>query len=92
MKLLFCPTCDDVVKLQMDKTTTCACGDSFGRYLEDGLHAEYGGKAILLGIDNRSFVKTWMDQTNHGDATNGMGREFTAFFLPEKCSTTKKVS
>jgi hypothetical protein len=54
MKLLFCPNCGDIVKLH-GENTVCECGRSWGHYLKDGLHATYGGEAIILGIGNKSL-------------------------------------
>lgn len=52
MKLLFCRSCVDVVKLQYH-WRRCDCGQSGGRYLSDGAHAEIAGEhAECLGIDN----------------------------------------
>jgi hypothetical protein len=62
MKLLYCPECDDLIKLPLsnmlgDEThyRCCFCGESWGRYI-DVENAEYGGKAIPFGIDNNSFI------------------------------------
>ncbi len=52
MKLLFCKTCGDVVKLRKSPTL-CECGASQGRYEEDGHHAVvYGENARVIGMDN----------------------------------------
>lgn len=51
MKLLLCEECHDVVALRSE-VRHCACGASWGRYLEDGLHAEIGGAALVIGVDN----------------------------------------
>jgi hypothetical protein len=50
MKLLFCPLCGDVRKLQRS-LTTCECGHVSGRYV-DSLHAEVSATALVLGMGN----------------------------------------
>ena len=56
MKLLFCKECQDLFKLSRDQKA-CDCGESSGRYLEDGLHAEVSGPCLLLGMDNNSLLR-----------------------------------
>jgi hypothetical protein len=51
MKMLLCPECGDVRKLGSSETR-CECGKSWGKYLEDGLRAVYGGESIIIGLDN----------------------------------------
>lgn len=51
MKLLFCPLCGDVRKLNHE-ITSCRCKKSWGHYEPDGLHAVYGGYGKILGIAN----------------------------------------
>jgi len=55
-------------------------------YYEDGLHANIIGDAVPLGITNESFFKAL---THRPQA--GMGAEFTAFVIPVKCDTVKKL-
>lgn len=54
MKLIFCPNCTDVRKLDTHPTY-CRCHKSWGFYHEDGLTATVGGDAVPLGIDNNTF-------------------------------------
>lgn len=54
MKLIFCTHCNDVVCL-CEKTRTCECGKTGGRYEEDKLSALYWGCGIPFAIDNFSF-------------------------------------
>jgi len=84
MKLILCPHCQDVRKL--DKIlTTCKCGKSYGRYLDD-LNAEYSGDAIPLGFSNSSLLSAIKHRPGQGN-----GAIFTAFVIPKQCSTYKKV-
>lgn len=85
MKLIFCPVCHDMHKLQITENVECLCGESWGHYSEDGLNASYGGKAVPVGIANSSFVKAINDQPK-----NGMGKTFEAFVIPAECDTFKK--
>jgi hypothetical protein len=58
MKLLFCPECTDIIKLNFDKRF-CQCGKSSGAYLPDGLKAWVDGEGFVLGFDNTSFVEAF---------------------------------
>jgi hypothetical protein len=51
MKLLRCNICRDVRSLTL-RMRHCACKRSKGRYLRDGLHAEYWGPATIWGMLN----------------------------------------
>lgn len=82
MKLIFCPHCQDIVKLHKT-TTVCKCGWCYGAYLND-LHAFYSRAAIPLGIINSSLVNAIKNQPESGN-----GREFTAFVIPKECPTFK---
>lgn len=53
MKLVFCPFCQDLFKLNMTMRS-CECGKCYGRYL-DNSKAEVSEKAISVGIDNDSL-------------------------------------
>ena len=55
MKLIFCPSCQDLVKLLRSKRS-CKCGDSWGKYT-DHIKATVGGLAIPVGVDNNTFAK-----------------------------------
>ena len=56
MKLLFCPHCNDVKKLDRGMVY-CSCRNSFGQYLNDGLHAEVGGLGRVIGIANSDIAE-----------------------------------
>jgi hypothetical protein len=56
MKLLFCPNCWDIFKLDR-KLRSCSCGKCKGKYLEDDHHAVVNGEGYSLAMDNNSFVK-----------------------------------
>ena len=80
MKLIFCPQCYDVVKLD-SMERTCKCKASYG-YYEDDLNAVYGGAAVPLGFANASLVKAVRNQPD-----SGMGENFEAFVIPKSCPT-----
>ena len=84
MKLIYCPDCHDIRKLQFG-SVVCHCGHSGGWYHEDGLNATITGKAIPLGFANRTFVKALANRPEEG-----MGEEFTAFVIQKKCPTIKE--
>ena len=81
MKLLFCNTCRDIVKLSRT-TRTCQCGATGGHYREDGLNAVYYGPAIPLGFANSSFYEAIDGQPEYGD-----GYRYTSFVIPKVCPT-----
>lgn len=80
MKLLFCPACEDVLKL-IETRRTCRCGASYGYYHEDGLNATIGGKAVPIGFDNGSFLVAYFGRPIEGRK----GSRFTAFVIPHYC-------
>jgi len=85
MKLIYCTHCRDIVKLTLERRS-CSCGRSSGMYYEDGLHANIIGDAVPLGITNESFLSALANRP-----AAGMGVEFTAFVIPVKCDTVKKL-
>ena len=85
MKLLYCNTCRDIVKLYRT-TRTCQCGATGGHYKEDGLNAIYYGPAIPLGFANSSFRDARDNQPEFG-----MGTVYNAFVIPKVCPTMEHV-
>ena len=85
MKLIYCPECHDIIKLNHG-LHECICKSSWGHYLEDGLNAVYGGQAIPLGIVNRSFIAAINNQPD-----NDLGEHFEAFVVPKQCFTFKQA-
>jgi len=88
MKLIYCPICQDVVKLwhQDDEARFCHCGASFGKYDEDGLHATIYGEAIPLGFDNASLRDALKLRPEEG-----CGSQFSAFVISKVCDTVKEI-
>lgn len=84
MKLIFCPECQDVVKLRVEHYRYCWCCKSGGQYAKDGLHAIIYGLAIPIGFANMSFHKAIKQQDNHESTT------FRAFIIEKKCKTIEK--
>lgn len=80
MKLIFCPECEDIVKLQLEHRS-CRCGKSGGMYYRDGTGAMITGAAIPIGIHNSTFAEAIRKQPSHG-----RGKEFTAFVIPKNCA------
>lgn len=85
MKLIFCPLCEDVVKIRTEQERRCWCGKSGGRYLSDGLHALTFGSAIPIGFNNASFLRAVKNKPREGS-----GHEFTAFVIPDFCKTIER--
>lgn len=80
MKLIFCPECQDVVRLH-SKVRSCECRASHGKYI-DPVNAVIGGRAIPLGIANSSLARSLRRQPE-----TGTGEPFTAFVIPKVCPT-----
>ena len=81
MKLIFCPHCEDVVKLKREKTF-CACKKCWGQYKEDGLHASINKEAIPLGFSNPTLAEALYLRP-----AGGLGSRFEAFVIPIQCPT-----
>lgn len=64
MKLLLCPKCGDIFKLQKD-LCHCDCGASAGKYREDSMHADVSGAALVIGIDNPSLGRAIKLHNDH---------------------------
>ena len=110
MKLIYCPECHDLFKMGIRRPRGsvqateaaivyhechCDCGQSWGHYLDD-INAEYGGKAVPIGISNISFAAAVAEQPTGvfdptGKAGDVLGRKFTAFVIPKLCSTCTKI-
>lgn len=86
MKLILCPICQDVRKLNY-KLVVCDCGASRGWYEDNGLNAIIQGKAIPLGFANSSLCEAVSKQPEEG-----AGKVFTAFVIPKECPTVKRVA
>lgn len=84
MKLLRCNKCFDVFSITYEERT-CSCGESKGKYFEDGLHAKYSGDATPLGFANPSFRAAITNQPE-----DDWGEGFEAFVIPKKCKTFVK--
>lgn len=62
MKLLLCRNCSSFVQLTKRKRK-CDCGQSWGKYKEDGLHAVISGPhAQVIGINNFSLIRALRNQ------------------------------
>lgn len=84
MKLLYCPACEDVIKLRSECPRACHCGQSWGHYLPDGLRAEIGGKAVPLGFANGELAYALRNRP-----ASGQGERFAAFVIPRECPTVR---
>jgi len=85
MKLIFCPHCEDVVKLRTESSRTCWCGKSGGMYRKDGDNAIIAGAAIPLGFGNTTFGLALRQRP-----ADGMGSRFEAFVIPHRCPSIEK--
>jgi hypothetical protein len=77
MKLIFCPNCEDVVRLFIStKPRKCKCKKSWGHYT-DSINAVIGGIAIPMGFANSSLVEALINRPEFG-----WGSKFEAFIIP----------
>ena len=83
MKLLFCPDCKDVFKLQK-VVKSCLCGKCSGRYINN-IYAVYN-EGIPLGFDNTSLGMAITAQP-----VAGWGKRFEAFVIPKNAPTLTKT-
>lgn len=51
MKLLYCPLCMDLFKLDHEPRH-CKCGEVKGGYYQDGIRAWKGKEGVMLGLNN----------------------------------------
>lgn len=85
MKLLFCLSCQDVIKLIRGSHRSCLCGETRGRYVDDVNAVYYGEHAIPLGFANGSFARAIRSRPEQG-----AGERFDAFVIPLECDTFRK--
>ena len=85
MKLIICLSCQDIVKLDYE-LRFCKCGQCWGHYREDGLHAVIGGKAIPLGFNNASLANALRNRPE-----GGMGEVFEAFVIPKEAEHISRI-
>lgn len=83
MKLIFCPKCNDIIKMIIGEDRYCLCGSSYGKYTDE-INAEIGGKSIPIGFANNSFVYAIKNRPQ-----NGYGLRFDAFVIPEDVPSIK---
>ena len=84
MKLIYCPECLDMTKLRMQELRRCACGKSWGYYLDDDLTAEIGGHAVPIAIENDELRDAVQRRPK-----NGRGSPLGARVLPETYDTLR---
>lgn len=84
MKLIFCPACNDMVKL-LHETRQCRCGESWGRYIDDQ-RAQIGGKAVAVGICNHRFLAALK-----GRPLRGANVSLDAWVFPMQHKRIKRV-
>ena len=93
MKLIYCLSCDSSVRLVGEESRQCECGDVHGIYKDDlnAIFVAHSENYVLLGYANSTFVKAVKDYKKNG-SPDGWGLNFSAFVIPEPCSTFVRVS
>ncbi len=89
MKLFLCANCSDVLKMTKVDWRFCQCRESSARYLADGDFAEISGKAIPIGITNKSIIKA-VAHRNFG-GTDFSKLDLEAFVFSSNYYKIKKV-
>lgn len=79
MKLIFCPSCEDVVKLLMRRGRTCRCGRSAGYYRNE-VDAVVTGLGIPIGIMSGSLRDALQAREREEGET---ARRVEAFVFPK---------
>jgi hypothetical protein len=84
MKLIYCPECLDMVKVRRLELRQCACGKSWGYYLDDDLTAEVGGQAVPIAVENDDLREAVLRRPK-----SGHGASVEARVLPEVYPTLR---
>jgi hypothetical protein len=91
MKLLLCPHCNDIKKLNLERRT-CRCGQSWAKYENKSLTATHtvvaNESAIILGIDSKVLETAVKRRLSEPD---GPQQQVVAFLVKEPCSTVSRV-
>lgn len=84
MKLILCKNCQDIVRPYPNETRFCKCGDVMVKCLNElDIIVKATEEWVLpIGFNNTSFVRAVASQPEYG-----MGKDFTAFVIPKKCSS-----
>lgn len=85
MKLLYCKTCGDIIRL-IRVPRTCMCTDCSGHYT-DSIMAEVSGPCLIIGFHNPEFydaVHADLDKTKKGV-------EFLAFMIPNNAASIERM-
>jgi len=92
MKLVFCPHCQDVVRL-IHERRSCLCGKVTGWYEDDVKAVVYGKDAVVLGVDNYSLVQALQMHRRQREQKmeQDRGPEFTAFIISDKAPSVEWV-
>jgi len=78
MKLIYCNSCRDVVRLIVTRWRKCECGKSAGQYNIDFATATVAGDCRVIGIPNKFFDEVFQYLTDRGkqwyrDRNSGWG-------------------
>jgi len=75
MKLIFCTTCQDIIKINYE-LTSCKCGHVKALYCDDGRVIQWNGNGRIIGVDNNSLL----DALNRNPVMNN--NYITTFLIP----------
>lgn len=83
MMLMYCPECQDVIKISKVEHRSCYCGKTSGRFDIDGNVTVLFGEAVPLRISTNSLKEA----VDHRSIRN-KERKFNAFVVP---LTSKRI-
>lgn len=93
MKLLYCLSCGDIVRIYSD-VRACHCGKSMARYTGDR-DALVGGLGRIIGVDTKQFYSAVQAAEsgfeNIDRADEGRTCFFPAFVAPDGWPTVRKI-
>ena len=90
MKSLLCERCGDLLSLDFARRA-CRCGAAWGEYMPDGWHAQIGGAALVVALNNRflqapiggAVLEAWYQPP--GARIRKWNREGTKVLVEFKC-------
>ncbi len=89
MKLLYCRSCRDSLKLQQ-VTRTCRCGKSAGKMLSDAHHAEvWGRNAEVVGVGDLQLTQA-LNSPELEPTVFGIGPDVKCWVYPHNYEKVKR--
>lgn len=93
MKLMLCPHCHQLVSLRYRKfksgkvretITKCGCGKTCGKWLSDSITGVFNKGAVIVGIDNNTYVSAVNRYYKYKDLWSDRCDFFFSGWIPTK--------